>query len=56
MRNPDNPKYSQFKAENNVIKRTLVEVRGALEYAVAVSAIIRGMLLSISIFETCNLL
>ena len=39
LKEPDNPKYGQFKTENNVIKKTLVEVRGALEYAVAVSVI-----------------
>ncbi|KAI5124812.1 hypothetical protein M0805_005443 [Coniferiporia weirii] len=36
LREPDNPKFLQFKPTNNTIKRRLVDVKGALEYAVAV--------------------
>ncbi|KAF8592348.1 hypothetical protein K439DRAFT_1266502, partial [Ramaria rubella] len=35
LQEPDNEKYRQFKPTNNLIKRTLVDVKGALEYAVA---------------------
>jgi len=35
LREPDNPKYLQFKATNNTIKRCLIEPKGALEYAIA---------------------
>ncbi|THH06791.1 hypothetical protein EW145_g3841 [Phellinidium pouzarii] len=34
LREPDNPKYQQFKLTNNVIKKRLVDVKGAIEYAV----------------------
>lgn len=37
LREPDNPKFLHFKPTNNAIKKHLVEVKGALEYAVAVS-------------------
>ena len=37
LREPDNPKFAQFKPTNNAIKKRLVDVKGALEYAVAVS-------------------
>ncbi|KAH8118558.1 hypothetical protein DFH11DRAFT_1874689 [Phellopilus nigrolimitatus] len=35
LRDPDNPKFQQFKPTNDVIKKRLVDVKGALEYAVA---------------------
>ncbi|KAI4526564.1 hypothetical protein K525DRAFT_258910 [Schizophyllum commune Loenen D] len=34
IKDPENPKYQQFKPTNNTIKRNLVDVKGALEYAV----------------------
>lgn len=34
LREPDNPKYQQFKSTNDLIKRRLVETKGALEYAI----------------------
>ncbi len=34
---PEDPKYQKFKPTNTTIKRLLVEPRGTLEYAVAVS-------------------
>ena len=37
LREPDNPKFQTFKRENNLIKRRLIEPKGALEYALAVS-------------------
>ncbi|KAL1680049.1 hypothetical protein EV122DRAFT_262995 [Schizophyllum commune] len=36
IKEPENPKYQQFKPTNNTIKRNLVDVKGALEYAVEV--------------------
>jgi hypothetical protein len=36
LREPDNPKFRQFKPTNTIIKRDLVDPKGALEYAVAV--------------------
>ncbi|KAI0254900.1 hypothetical protein BJV78DRAFT_1183767 [Lactifluus subvellereus] len=35
LREPDNPKFRQFKSTNTIIKRDLVDPKGALEYAVA---------------------
>ncbi|KAF8529013.1 hypothetical protein BU17DRAFT_37410 [Hysterangium stoloniferum] len=35
LNNPGNDKFRQFKPTNTLIKRTLVDVKGALEYAVA---------------------
>ncbi|KAL0949526.1 hypothetical protein HGRIS_009577 [Hohenbuehelia grisea] len=35
LREPDNPKYQQFKPTNAVIKQKLVDPKGALEYAIA---------------------
>lgn len=37
LREPDNPKYQTFKHENDTIKRRLIQPKGALEYALAVS-------------------
>lgn len=37
LREPLNPKFRQFKPTNSMIKRNLVDPKGALEYAVAVS-------------------
>jgi len=34
LREPDNEKYRQFKPTNNMIKRELVDRKGALEYAI----------------------
>ncbi|KAI6151894.1 hypothetical protein BKA82DRAFT_2906412 [Pisolithus tinctorius] len=31
---PDNPKFQQFKPTNNLIKRQLIDPKGALEYAI----------------------
>ena len=39
LRDPDNPKYQTFKRENNTIKRRLIQPKGALEYALAVSSL-----------------
>ena len=36
LREPDNPKFRQFKSTNTIIKRDLVDPKGTLEYAVAV--------------------
>lgn len=33
----ENEKFRKFKPTNNLIKKNLVEVKGAVEYAVAVS-------------------
>ncbi|KAJ8596003.1 hypothetical protein M405DRAFT_727001 [Rhizopogon salebrosus TDB-379] len=35
VREPENPKFRQFKPTNDMIKRRLVETKGALEYAIA---------------------
>ncbi|THH15498.1 hypothetical protein EW146_g4986 [Bondarzewia mesenterica] len=35
LREPDNPKFRQFKPTNALIKRDLVDPKGTLEYAVA---------------------
>ncbi|CCA66584.1 hypothetical protein PIIN_00267 [Serendipita indica DSM 11827] len=35
LREPDNEKYQRFKPTNSLIKKNLVEVKGAIEYAVA---------------------
>ncbi|KAH9977587.1 hypothetical protein BGW80DRAFT_1129112, partial [Lactifluus volemus] len=35
LRDPDNPKFRQFKPTNTIIKRDLVDPKGTLEYAVA---------------------
>jgi len=35
LQEPDNPKFRQFKSTNTIIKRDLVNPKGALEYAVA---------------------
>ncbi|KAI9574443.1 hypothetical protein HD554DRAFT_2047106 [Boletus coccyginus] len=35
LREPDNPKYQTFKRENDLIKRRLIDPKGALEYALA---------------------
>lgn len=35
LREPDNSKYRQFKPTNTIIKRDIVDPKGALEYAVA---------------------
>lgn len=40
IREPDNEKYQQFKPTNTMIKRELVDRKGALEYAIEVSDII----------------
>lgn len=34
LREPDNPKYQQFKSTNDLIKRRLMDTKGALEYAI----------------------
>lgn len=41
LREPDNPKYQMFKRENDTIKRRLIQPKGALEYALAVSVYFR---------------
>jgi len=33
LREPDNPKYQQFKPTNNLIKRDLIDPKGTVEYA-----------------------
>lgn len=35
LREPDNPKFQQFKPTNDHIKRRLIEPKGTLEYAIA---------------------
>ncbi|KAI0320812.1 hypothetical protein OF83DRAFT_1102877 [Amylostereum chailletii] len=35
LKEPDNPKFRQFKPTNTIIKRDLVDPKGALEYAIA---------------------
>ncbi|KAI0265195.1 hypothetical protein BC834DRAFT_794862, partial [Gloeopeniophorella convolvens] len=35
LREPENPKFRQFKPTNSIIKRDLVNPKGTLEYAVA---------------------
>jgi hypothetical protein len=37
VKEPDNPKYQRFKPTNNLIKCRLINPKGALEYAIAVS-------------------
>ena len=37
INNPEEAKYQRFKPTNGTIKRTLVDPKGTLEYAVAVS-------------------
>ncbi|KAG2141732.1 uncharacterized protein EDB93DRAFT_621854 [Suillus bovinus] len=34
IREPENPKFRQFKSTNNTIRRCLIETKGALEYAI----------------------
>lgn len=34
LREPDNPKFQQFKPTNSIIKRDLVDPKGTLEYAI----------------------
>ncbi|KAG6899449.1 hypothetical protein C0993_010286 [Termitomyces sp. T159_Od127] len=34
LREPDNPKFQQFKPTNTIIKRNLVDPKGTLEYAI----------------------
>ncbi|KAF9457014.1 hypothetical protein BDZ94DRAFT_1274273 [Collybia nuda] len=34
LREPNNPKFQQFKSTNNIIKRNLMDPKGALEYAI----------------------
>ncbi|KAF8913935.1 hypothetical protein CPB84DRAFT_1757953 [Gymnopilus junonius] len=34
LREPDNPKFQQFKPTNTIIKRDLVDPKGALEFAI----------------------
>ncbi|TFK43499.1 hypothetical protein BDQ12DRAFT_718716 [Crucibulum laeve] len=34
LREPDNPKFQQFKPTNNIIKRNLMDPKGTLEYAI----------------------
>ncbi|KAG6837449.1 hypothetical protein H0H93_009543 [Arthromyces matolae] len=38
LREPENPKYQQFKPTNSIIKKNLVEAKGALEYAIEVKS------------------
>ncbi|KAI6105554.1 hypothetical protein F5141DRAFT_134531 [Pisolithus sp. B1] len=35
LREPDNPKFQQFRPTNDLIKRQLMEPKGTLEYAIA---------------------
>jgi hypothetical protein len=35
LREPENPKFQQFKSTNDTIKRRLIDPKGALEYAIA---------------------
>ncbi|KZP15642.1 hypothetical protein FIBSPDRAFT_665209, partial [Athelia psychrophila] len=35
LRDPENPKYLQFQATNDTIKKRIFEPKGALEYAIA---------------------
>jgi PUB domain len=37
LREPDNPKFQRFKPTNSLIKKHLIETKGALEYAIEVS-------------------
>jgi len=39
LREPDNPKFQQFKPTNNIIKRDLINPKGTLEYAIEVSGV-----------------
>ncbi|KAK0468401.1 uncharacterized protein EV420DRAFT_1504284 [Desarmillaria tabescens] len=34
LREPENPKFQQFKPTNGIIKRNLIDPKGALEYAI----------------------
>jgi hypothetical protein len=36
LKEPDNEKFKRFKPTNPLIKKNLVDVKGALEYAIAV--------------------
>lgn len=40
LRDPENPKYQRFKPTNTLIKRELVDRKGALEYAIEVRNIV----------------
>lgn len=37
IKDPSNPKYQRFKPTNDLIKRRLIDPKGTLEYAIAVS-------------------
>jgi hypothetical protein len=43
LREPDNPKFQQFKPTNSIIKRDLVDPKGALEFAIQVSEAIPSL-------------
>lgn len=36
LKDPENEKYHRFKPTNPLIQKTLVQTKGALEYAIAV--------------------
>jgi len=38
LRDPENPKFKQFKSTNVVIQRELIKPKGAIEYAIEVRA------------------
>jgi hypothetical protein len=37
LNDPDNPKFQQFKPTNTIIKKNLIDPKGALEYVIEVS-------------------
>lgn len=37
LREPENAKFQSFKPTNDAIRKRLIDIKGALEYAVAVS-------------------
>jgi hypothetical protein len=43
LKDQENEKFRKFKPTNSLIKKNLVEVKGAVEYAVAVSSIPRNL-------------
>lgn len=53
LRDPENEKFKKFKPTNSIIKRDLMDAKGALEYAIEVSIIIciLSLFLSLSLLQ-----
>lgn len=52
LREPDNPKFQQFKPTNNIIKRNLMDPKGTLEYAIEVSRTLLLCLIDLIVMQT----